>query len=90
MMRRLLEPLAAAEVLGHAAYAPASGDAASPRDPRRELARRVPGHRIPARWLALERLPRNGSGKLVRKSVRDTFTGIRRHGPPATRSAASV
>jgi hypothetical protein len=51
MMRRLLEPLAAAEVLGHAAYAPASGDAASPRD---------------------------------------AFTGIRRHGPPATRSAASV
>jgi amino acid adenylation domain-containing protein len=55
------------------AYAPAASRTATPVDLRRELGRVLPGYMIPARWLALERLPRNGSGKLDRRRVKESF-----------------
>jgi amino acid adenylation domain-containing protein len=82
------------------AYAPAAARAATPVDLRRELGRLLPGYMMPARWLALERLPRNGSGKLDRRRVRESFelapnpapaaAGAPSHGTAAARPTACL
>jgi amino acid adenylation domain-containing protein len=55
------------------AYAPAAGfDADTPRI-RRQLASTLPKYMLPARWTALEQLPKNVNGKIDRRSIRERF-----------------
>jgi amino acid adenylation domain-containing protein len=75
------------------AYVPAPGCSAAPLEVRRELGRLLPGYMIPARWMKLDRLPRNGSGKLDRRAVKDTFVDLGRsgsHGTAALRPSARL
>ena len=75
------------------AYVPAPGCSAAPVEVRRELGRLLPGYMIPARWMKLDRLPRNGSGKLDRRAVKQTFVEIRgpgSHGTAALRQSTRV
>jgi amino acid adenylation domain-containing protein len=62
------------------AYVPAPGRDAEPVALRRELGRLLPAYMIPQHWMTWERLPRNGSGKLDRRIVQETFAGMA--GPP--------
>jgi len=39
------------------------------------LAGRVSGHEVPARFLMLDALPRNDAGKVLKRSLRELFTG---------------
>jgi len=66
------------------AYAPTPARAATPLDLRRELGRLLPGYMMPARWLTFERLPRNGSGKLDRRRVKESFELAPEREPAAT------
>jgi amino acid adenylation domain-containing protein len=45
---------------------------------RRSLARLLPSYMLPARWLALEQLPKNANGKIDRPTLKEWFT----HGAP--------
>jgi amino acid adenylation domain-containing protein len=75
------------------AYVPAPDRPAAPPDLRRELGRLLPVYMIPGRWLTLERLPRNGSGKLDRRAILETFVDLRgatAHGPAALRPSARL
>jgi amino acid adenylation domain-containing protein len=40
---------------------------------RRELSRLVPSYMLPTRWRAFDRFPRNASGKIDRRRLKDTF-----------------
>ena len=53
------------------AYVPAAGAEVTPANLRRELARHVPPYMLPARWMALECLPLNGSGKVDRRVLKE-------------------
>jgi len=57
------------------AYVPAggAGRAITPGKLRRRLAARLPPYMLPARWLALDRLPRNANGKIGRRELQDAF-----------------
>jgi amino acid adenylation domain-containing protein len=55
------------------AYAPTPGVGVTPVALRQALGRVLPSHMLPARWMALERLPRNANGKIDRASVREAF-----------------
>ena len=55
------------------AYVPVAGTDVTPAMLRRELARLVPGYMLPARWLALDRLPSNANGKIDRPRLRELF-----------------
>ncbi|RMF72607.1 MAG: amino acid adenylation domain-containing protein [Acidobacteria bacterium] len=60
---------------GHAiccAYVPARPDI-GPVELRRALSGMIPPYMIPARWLALEALPKTGNGKIDRRSLRERF-----------------
>jgi len=59
------------------AYVPAgrARGAVTPKEVRRRLAARLPPYMLPARWLALERLPRNANGKIGRRELQDAFLG---------------
>jgi acyl-coenzyme A synthetase/AMP-(fatty) acid ligase len=46
----------------------------TPTDLRRELKRLVPSYMLPARWLALERFPKNANGKIDRRNLKEMFT----------------
>jgi len=81
------------------AYAPSRPEEVTPLRLRGELGRLLPGYMIPSRWLTLERLPRNGSGKLDRRAVRESFArsserraspGVASHGTETPRDAARV
>lgn len=65
------------------AYVPAAGREVDAVTLRRELARLLPAYMLPARWSAWQRLPRNASGKLDRKRVRETFEEQARSGESA-------
>jgi amino acid adenylation domain-containing protein len=55
------------------AYVPAAGTDLTPTAIRRELSRLVPGYMLPTRWLAFERFPKNASGKIDRRRLKDVF-----------------
>lgn len=56
-------------------YVPAAGAHVTPAMLRRHLAQLVPAYMLPARWLALDRLPKNANGKIDRRRLRDLFEG---------------
>jgi amino acid adenylation domain-containing protein len=66
------------------AYVPAPGRDAAPAALRRDLARILPSHMLPARWIAREQLPRNGNGKIDRAALKEEFA---RHEASASRHA---
>src|SRR5438034_5516487 len=55
------------------AYVPVSGADATPVALRQSLGRLLPVHMLPSRWMAFDRLPRNGNGKIDRGSLRQLF-----------------
>src|SRR5262249_33738085 len=57
------------------AYVPGDGLKLAHANVRKELARLLPSHMLPTRWLALAALPRNQNGKIDRAAVRRLFTG---------------
>jgi amino acid adenylation domain-containing protein len=40
---------------------------------RQALSQRLPSYMLPARWLALEKLPKNANGKIDRRSLKEEF-----------------
>ena len=55
------------------AYVPAPGVQTTPGALRRALSAQLPGYMLPARWMALERFPRNANGKVDRPHLREVF-----------------
>jgi amino acid adenylation domain-containing protein len=55
------------------AYVPVPGAPVTPAGLSKELGRLVPSYMLPARWLAFDRLPLNGSGKTDRPKLREEF-----------------
>ena len=55
------------------AYVPAAGAEITPVALRLKLGRLLPIHMLPSRWMAFDRLPRNGNGKIDRASLKQTF-----------------
>jgi len=55
------------------AYVPESGVALTPAIIRRELSRLVPAYMLPTRWRAFDRFPRNASGKIDRRRLKEAF-----------------
>ena len=55
------------------AYVPAPGAELTPEFIRRELSRLVPAYMLPTRWRAFDRFPRNASGKIDRRTLKDAF-----------------
>jgi acyl-coenzyme A synthetase/AMP-(fatty) acid ligase len=55
------------------AYTPRPGRRLSPTDLRKMLAALLPSYMLPCRWLELSALPRNGSGKIDRRALRERF-----------------
>lgn len=47
---------------------------------RKELSRMLPNYMLPSRWMALDALPKNASGKIDRKKLKEEF---QRHEAPA-------
>lgn len=45
----------------------------TPNDLRRELSKVLPSYMLPARWLALPKLPANANGKVDRKKIKEEF-----------------
>ena len=58
------------------AYAARPGSSIDPPQLRRELVRHLPSYMIPARWLAVDELPKNVNGKLDRRWVREQFESM--------------
>jgi amino acid adenylation domain-containing protein len=55
------------------AYAPAPGAEVTPSVLRTELAKVLPSYMLPARWLALDPLPKNANGKIDRRRLKEEF-----------------
>jgi amino acid adenylation domain-containing protein len=55
------------------AYAPQPGRRVSPPDLRRMLGALVPPYMLPSRWLEVPALPKNASGKIDRRALRERF-----------------
>jgi amino acid adenylation domain-containing protein len=55
------------------AYAMLPGRPAAPADLRKALAAAVPPYMLPTRWMALVTLPKNATGKIDRRAIRDQF-----------------
>jgi acyl-coenzyme A synthetase/AMP-(fatty) acid ligase len=55
------------------AYVLEPNAALTPASIRRELSRLVPPYMLPARWQAFDRLPRNASGKIDRRQIKESF-----------------
>ena len=55
------------------AYVTSRGHELSPMALKKDLARVLPPYMIPAHWLALENMPRNGNGKTDRPRLREQF-----------------
>ena len=55
------------------AYAPALGAGISPKGLSKQLARVLPPYMLPARWMQVERLPRNANGKIDKTDLRQRF-----------------
>ncbi|MFJ7903099.1 long-chain-fatty-acid--CoA ligase [Streptomyces sp. NPDC096198] len=59
----------------HAFVVPAEGDRPSPRDLHTFLVARLAAFKLPARYEFIDRVPRNPSGKILRRELRDRFWG---------------
>ncbi len=57
------------------AYAPARGRALTPAQLRSALRTLLPAYMVPSRWMTLPGLPKNGSGKIDRRLLREKFEG---------------
>jgi amino acid adenylation domain-containing protein len=55
------------------AYVPGPGNSVSPAQLRTHLAQVLPSYMLPARWLELDRLPKNANGKVDRPGIREMF-----------------
>ena len=55
------------------AYVPLPDCIVTPLGLKKELARALPGYMLPARWMALDQLPRNGNGKTDRPWLSERF-----------------
>ena len=55
------------------AYVVTPGTALTPAMIRRELSRLVPAYMLPARWQAFDAFPRNASGKIDRRRLKESF-----------------
>jgi amino acid adenylation domain-containing protein len=55
------------------AYVPLPGREITPLVLKKELSRALPGYMLPARWMALDQLPKNGNGKTDRPWLREQF-----------------
>jgi amino acid adenylation domain-containing protein len=55
------------------AYVPAADAALTPAIIRRALSRLVPAYMLPTRWQAFDRFPRNASGKIDRRLLKESF-----------------
>jgi amino acid adenylation domain-containing protein len=56
------------------AFAQLPDRSVSATDLRKALSARLPGYMLPTRWMALPSLPRNASGKIDRRALRELFT----------------
>jgi non-ribosomal peptide synthetase component F len=67
------------------AYVPAPNTDATPTAIRRDLSRLVPAYMLPTRWQAFNRFPKNASGKIDRRRLKDLFEeGVDSHAAQAT------
>jgi amino acid adenylation domain-containing protein len=55
------------------AYVPVSGPEITPVRLRRDLSKVLPGYMLPSRWSALAALPKNASGKIDRRKLKEKF-----------------
>ncbi|QQS47209.1 MAG: amino acid adenylation domain-containing protein [Acidobacteriota bacterium] len=55
------------------AFVPINNGEVTPNRIRSELGRALPNYMMPARWMRLERLPKNANGKIDRKALRERF-----------------
>ncbi len=55
------------------AYVPAPDSAITPAILRRELSRLVPAYMLPGKWRAFDQFPRNASGKIDRRRIKELF-----------------
>ncbi len=55
------------------AYVPADGVTVAPAQLRKDLSRALPSYMLPARWLPLDKLPKNANGKIDRPKLREQF-----------------
>jgi acyl-CoA synthetase (AMP-forming)/AMP-acid ligase II len=55
------------------AYAPLSGRQISPGDVRKALSALVPPYMLPSHWKTLPNLPKNTTGKIDRRALREQF-----------------
>jgi acyl-coenzyme A synthetase/AMP-(fatty) acid ligase len=60
----------------------------SPSHIRQELRRLVPNYMLPSRWQAMAVLPKNASGKIDRRALRELFAREPRDAEPSLRSTA--
>jgi amino acid adenylation domain-containing protein len=58
------------------AYVPAAGVDVTPVALRRELSHQLPAYMLPARWLPLDRFPRNANGKTDRSRLQEVFEAV--------------
>lgn len=68
------------------AYVPSPGSDLSPVSLKKHLSQVLPQYMLPARWLALDRLPQNGNGKTDRPWLKEQF----RHEPVPSVAPAQV
>jgi len=61
------------------AYVPIAGVEVNSPNLRKALAKVLPNYMMPARWLALERLPKNDNGKIDRPKLREQFQRYETH-----------
>lgn len=69
------------------AYVPVPGAELTPLIIRRELSRLVPAYMLPTRWRACEGFPRNASGKIDRRSLKESFEATDRVDAHAAQTA---
>jgi amino acid adenylation domain-containing protein len=55
------------------AFVSSTPGAATPASLRSYLTQHIPGYMLPQHWLPLERLPRNGNGKIDRRQLKEQF-----------------
>jgi len=55
------------------AYAPLKGQQLMPAHVRKAINALIPQYMLPSRWMVLDRLPKNASGKIDRRAIREKF-----------------